>query len=55
MNSYSQDYLCYKKCGKKMNFLLGFLLKISKKNIKNSNLVFQQILRSTYILPLTVT
>ena len=55
MNSYSQDDLCYKKFGKKMNFLLGLILKINKMTSTNSNLVFQQILRSTYIMPLTLT
>ncbi len=30
MNSYSQKDLSYKKFGKKMNFLLGFILKIIK-------------------------
>lgn len=53
MNSYSQSNLCYKKFGKN-EFLLGFSLKINKM-IDNSNLAFQQISRSTYIMPLTVT
>jgi hypothetical protein len=55
MNSYSKDDPYYEKFDKKINFLSGLLLKNNENDINNTNLVFQQILRSTYIMPFTLT